>query len=94
MSKKLFLSVAAALLAVFQVRAQAPLGHWLEDSNGLPAFSYDAALPSHVTLPDGSEPKMRKDPWFLLGNYRITVFAHVDGTLEFITGERSWARLN
>lgn len=94
MSKKLFLSVAAALLAVFQVRAQTPLGHWLEDGNGLPAFSYDAALPYQVMLSDGTEPKMRNDPWFLLGNYRITVFTHVDGTLELITGERSWARLN
>ena len=89
MSKKLFLSVAAALLAVFQVRAQTPLGHWLEDGNGLPAFSYDAALPYQVMLSDGTEPKMRNDPWFLLGNYRITVFTHVDGTLELITGERS-----
>ena len=93
MNKKRLL-LALAFCTGILVRAQTPLGHWLEDENGLPAFSYDAALPYHVKLPDGSEPKMRNDPWFLLGNYRITVFTHVDGTLEIITGERSWGRLN
>ena len=87
-----------AILGIFALMCSMvsgqPLGHWLEDDNGLPAFSYDARLPYHVTLTDGSEPKMRNDPWFLLGNYRITVFAHIDGTYELITGERSWARMN
>ena len=70
------------------------LGHWLTDADRLPAFSYDAPLPFECTTPDGKTPQMRDDPWFLLGNYRITVFVHVDGTYELISGERSWARLN
>lgn len=72
----------------------AVLGHWLTDANRLPAFSYDTPLPFECTTPDGKTPQMRDDPWFLLGNYRITVFVHVDGTYELISGERSWARLN
>ena len=68
------------------------LGHWLTDADHLPAFSYDAPLPLECKTPDGKTPKMRDDPWFLLGNYRMTVFVHVDGTYELISGERSWAR--
>ena len=70
------------------------LGHWFIDTDRLPAFSYDAPLPFECTTPDGKTPQMRNDPWFLLGNYRITVFVHVDGTYELISGERSWTRLN
>ena len=70
------------------------LGYWQTDNDGLPAFRYTAPLPFECKTPDGKVPQMRDDPWFLLGNYRITVFVHVDGTYELISGERSWARLN
>ena len=74
----------------------AMLGHWLTDADRLPAFSYDAPLPFECTTPDGKTPQMRNDPWFLLGNYRIKVFVHVDGTYELISGsivglpDQSW----
>jgi cellobiose phosphorylase len=34
------------------------------------------------------------DPWFLLGNYRLTLFTHVSGNFQLITGQRAWGRLN
>lgn len=37
---------------------------------------------------------MPDDPCFLLGNYRLTLFAHGSGRYQLITGERAWARLN
>ena len=46
----------------------AMLGHWLIDTDRLPAFSYDAPLPFECKTPDGKTPQMREDPWFLLGN--------------------------
>lgn len=34
------------------------------------------------------------DPYFLLGKYKMTLFTHVSGIYQFMTGERAWARLN
>ena len=44
--------------------------------------------------PDGKPANLPDDPYFLLGNYRMTVFAHASGIYEFISGEREWARIN
>jgi cellobiose phosphorylase len=34
------------------------------------------------------------DPFFLIGNYRLTLFTHASGLLQVLSGERAWARLN
>ena len=34
------------------------------------------------------------DPWFLLGNHRVTIFAHASGRLRWLSGERGWATMN
>lgn len=82
-------------LAVSGITAMAqPVGHWLDDENGLPAFSYDGKLPYSSVLTDGRPVNLGDSPWFLLGNYRATVFVHVNGEYELISGERSWARMN
>ncbi|HUL54530.1 MAG TPA: hypothetical protein VLT83_14095 [Opitutaceae bacterium] len=70
------------------------LGHWADDDFSLPKFRYTGALPAIATDRDGRPVKLPPDPWFLLGNYRITLFAHVSGALQLITGERAWGRLN
>ncbi len=80
-----------AALFVCAIAGAQELGHWIEDSNHLPAFSYDAPLP--YTCED-AQVKIDSNPWWILGNYRITVFAHADGEYEIISGERAWARLN
>lgn len=90
---KRFIIILALAVSCFTAMAQ-PIGHWLDDENGLPAFSYDGRLPYKATLPDGRPVNLGDSPWFLLGNYRATVFVHVNGEYELITGERSWARMN
>ena len=90
--KRLLLIITAAVVS-YAAMAQ-PLGHWLDDYNGLPAFSYDGKLPFSAVLSDGRPVNVSDSPWFLLGNYRATVFVHVNGEYELITGERAWARMN
>ena len=87
------LTLLLSMLFGWEAIAQ-PIGHWLDDENGLPAFSYDGKLPYSVVLSDGSKANLGDSPWFLLGNYRATVFVHVNGEYELITGERAWARMN
>ncbi|MBE2213474.1 MAG: hypothetical protein IAE82_06350 [Opitutaceae bacterium] len=70
------------------------VGHWADDDQGLPKFRYTGTLPVVTTDRDGRPAKLPPDPWFLLGNYRVTLFVHVSGALQLITGERAWARLN
>lgn len=70
------------------------LGHWLTDKSGLPAFEYTGQIPFEEYLSNGQKVKLPDDPWFLLGNYRFTMFAHVSGEYELISGQRSWARIN
>ncbi|MGN1249512.1 MAG: hypothetical protein ACI4XW_05480, partial [Candidatus Spyradocola sp.] len=70
------------------------LGYWTADRCGLPAFAYTGALPYAAVLPNGAPVKLPADPWFLLGNYRLTLFTHVSGEYELISGQRAWARIN
>lgn len=70
------------------------IGNWSKDSYGLPCFEYTGRLPYSEKLKNGTDVKLPGDPWFLLGNYRFTMFAHVSGEYELISGQRSWARIN
>ncbi len=70
------------------------IGLWSTDEKGLPSFEYTGSLPYSATLENGGKVKLPADPWFLLGNYRLTLFTHVSGEYELITGEREWGRMN
>lgn len=70
------------------------LGFWKNDRFGLPCFEYTGTLPYAATLQNGTPVKLPEDPWFLLGNYRMTMFTHVSGEYELISGQRAWARIN
>ena len=70
------------------------IGRWLKDSAGLPCFEYTGALPYEAPEDKGQKIKLPEDPWFILGNYRMTLFSHVSGENELISGQRSWMRLN
>jgi hypothetical protein len=78
--------------------AESPsLGNWLDDEHGLPCYRYTGPLSFHVAMKDGqpAAPAMLPDdPFFLLGNYRLTLFVHASGQYQLITGERAWARMN
>lgn len=70
------------------------IGEWEFDENRLPRYRYTGGYPVSAKDKAGNDAIMPEDPCFILGNYRITLLAHVGGSYELITGERGWARLN
>ncbi len=70
------------------------IGYWMKDSDGLPCFNYTGSIPYSAYLSNKQKVKLSDDPWFLLGNYQLTLFAHVSGQYELITGQRAWGRMN
>ena len=55
------------------------IGKWMLDEAGLPCFAYTGDLPYNAPDDKGQKIRLPEDPWFILGNYRITVFSHVSG---------------
>jgi cellobiose phosphorylase len=92
------LSVAAAPLpgspSPSDPLGDSPLGQWLNDDHGLPAYRYAGPLRFPSSPVYEKEPMLPDDPYFLLGNYRLTLFAHSSGALQLLTGERAWGRMN
>ncbi|MCL2659122.1 MAG: twin-arginine translocation signal domain-containing protein [Acidobacteriaceae bacterium] len=85
----------AASLAGFGLAEETKaLGEWGEDAAGLPRYAYLGPVP--FPLPSARIPRryLPEDPFFLLGNYRFTLFAHASGQYQILTGERCWGRLN
>ncbi|MBR3393438.1 MAG: hypothetical protein IKG51_04925 [Firmicutes bacterium] len=70
------------------------IGFFDWDEHSLPVFRYTGDLPFHAVDKAGNDTHLPEDPWFLLGNYQLTLFTHVSGAYELISGQRSWARLN
>lgn len=70
------------------------IGTWDWDDAGLPTYDYTGGFPFHAKDKLGRDAGMSDDPCFILGNYRLTLFVHASGMVQFITGERGWARLN
>lgn len=70
------------------------IGSYRWDENGLPRYAYTGKFPAKAKDCAGRDSKQPEDPCFILGNNRLTAFAHVSGQIELITGERGWARLN
>ena len=71
-----------------------PIGSWTCDRYGLPVFSYEGKLPFTATMKNGAPASSPEDPYFLLGNCQLTLFAHVSGTYDLITGQRAYGRMN
>lgn len=74
--------------------ANSTVGYWGCDPASLPCFHYTGPVPFIAHMPDGRRAKLPADPWFLLGNYHFTLFTHVSGRYQFISGKRALARLN
>lgn len=70
------------------------IGFWDWDNDQLPRYHYTGAYPAAARDKEGKDAMLPDDPCFILGNYRMTLFAHVSGRYEFMTGEHGWARLN
>ena len=85
---------AAVLLCTVPAAGQAAFGHWTEDEAGMPAYHYTGTLPFAATDEYGNPSNLPADPYFLLGNYRLSLVTHVSGIFQIVTAERMWARVN
>lgn len=79
--------------------ALSSLGEWIDGSQDLPCYAYRGPIrfsDQYQTKPMwGLDGKMiPDDPVFLLGNHRLTLFAHASGHIQILSAERAWARMN
>ena len=82
------LATAAALPSAVLAKDAPGLGEWIDGPLGLPGYRYTGPLTF------GGAPMLPDDPWFLLGNHRVTIFAHASGRIRWLSGERGWAEMN
>jgi len=105
LSRRTFLAGAAALTATSLASSAAPawaapgasassLGEWIEDDYGLPAYHYTGPMRFPNSPVRDRAPMIPDDPYFLTGNYRLTLFTHASGLYQILTGERAWGRMN
>jgi cellobiose phosphorylase len=90
--KKLFLILL--ITNVISLAQENPVGYWTKDEVGLPLFHYTGNYPFTTYTRGGDTAKIVDDPYFILGNYRQTIFTHVSGKVQILTGERVWGRMN
>ncbi len=102
LTRRTFLAGAGALAAVSLATPGTPawaastpsLGEWIEDSYGLPAYHYTGPMRFPNSPVRDRAPMIPDDPFFLTGNYRLTLFTHASGLFQILTGERAWGRMN
>jgi cellobiose phosphorylase len=70
------------------------IGEWSGDAAGLPCYRYLGPLPFVSPSSRISAEYLPEDPFFLLGNYRLTLMVHASGQYQILSGERAWGRLN
>jgi cellobiose phosphorylase len=70
------------------------VGAWSDDAAGLPRYTYTGPVPFPLPSDKITREYQPEDPFFLIGNYRFTLFTHVSGLYEILSGERAWGRLN
>jgi cellobiose phosphorylase len=88
------LVLSSAIPSAYAESTPAPLGHWFDDDHNLPAYQYTGPLRFPDSPREDSTILLPDDPYFLLGNYRLTLFTHASGLYEILSGESIWARLN
>lgn len=87
------LSVFTCLLSA-QFAIGQGMGNWKLSSKDLPVYEFTSKIPVKALDKEGKDAMLPDDPYFMLGNYRMTLFTHVSGIYQFMTGERGWARIN
>lgn len=96
------LAVTTGLLSEYTVAEGGPaklespssVGGWTSDSRNLPAYGFTANLPLKTLDGAGRPYPLDPDPFFILGNYRLTLFPKASGLYTVVSGERGWTRLN
>jgi cellobiose phosphorylase len=87
-------SIAESLPAFAYDGEAKMMGEWSDDAAGLPRYTYLGPVPFPLPSNKITLEYQPEDPFFLIGNYRFTLFTHVSGIYEILTGERAWGRLN
>lgn len=70
------------------------IGSWFWDEAGLPAYAYTGPLSPRALDTARRDAALPPHPCFLLGNYKMTLFAYVGGRFDLISGEHGWAGVN
>ncbi len=83
-----------AILLTCKMAFPSDIGKWMYDEQGLPCFNYTGKLPFILQGVPTQYVNQNDDPYFLLGNHRFTVFQHVSGNYQLLSGERAWGILN
>ena len=83
-----------AIFLVSKMAFPSGIGEWMYDEQGLPCYHYTGKLPFALPGVENQYYDQHGDPYFLLGNHRFTVFQHVSGNYQLLSGERAWGILN
>jgi hypothetical protein len=105
LSRRTFLTLAGAFAATSLAASATPsravpdtpassLGDWIDDDYGLPAYHYTGPMRFPNSPQRDGAPMIPDDPFFLTGNYRLTLFIHASGLYQILAGERAWGRMN
>jgi cellobiose phosphorylase len=105
LSRRAFLKTAAAVPVAASISslasdvpvvegAERRMGEWRDDAAGLPCYRYLGPLPFVSPSSKIGAAYLPEDPFFLLGNYRLTLMVHASGQYQVLSGERAWGRLN
>lgn len=70
------------------------IGNWGFTSLGLPFYQYTGNLPFNVKDKTGQDSGLPNDPYFLLGNYKMSLVTHASGIYELLNAQRVWTRIN
>lgn len=71
-----------------------PFVEWFDDTRGLPAFRLRESYPIEEFDADGKPVAYSNDPYALVGNEALTLFARLSGELLLLSGQCGWASLN
>lgn len=86
--------ITAQAEAPSKLASPSTLGGWISDGRGLPAYALTASVPLKTPDASGTPYPLDPDPFFILGNYRLTVFPKASGLYRLVSGDRGWTRLN
>ncbi len=87
-------AVSSVIPATYAQATSEPMGHWFDDDEGLPGYQYTGPMRFPKSPRENGTVLLPDDPYFLLGNYRLTLLTHASGIYEVLSGESIWARLN
>ena len=81
------IALSSAIPQAYADSASASLGHWFDDDHGLHGYEYTGPLRIPKSPRENGTVLLPDDPYFMLGNYRLSLFTHASGLYEILSGE-------